>query len=114
MPKRRRDPHHPHPDGIRLVSSCPMCRTNYDPRQARVLNEKDDSRLLWVECAQCGNAILALVLVSSAGVSSVGLVTDLTYEDAARFRASEPVSADHVLAARTLLADGTAFFSRLL
>ena len=54
------------------------------------------------------------MLVSSAGVSSVGLVTDLTYEDVARFRGSEPVSADHVLAARALLADGAAFFSQLL
>lgn len=113
MAKRRHNAH-PHPDEVKLISACPLCQASYDPLQARLLGEKEENRLLHIECANCGNALLALVLVSGSDVSSVGLITDLSADDVVRFRASDPVSADHVLAAHALLSDSATFFSRLL
>ena len=91
-------------DGLRLVSYCPLCESSYNPMEARVLGEKEDGHLLHIRCKKCWNSILALVLVSNVGVSSVGLVTDLTFEDVVKFReTSSDVTIDDVIQIHELL-----------
>lgn len=89
-----------------MISFCPLCETNYNPMEARVLGEKEDGHLLHIRCKKCWNSILALVLVSNAGVSSVGLITDLTYDDVRKFSGRDTtVTTDDVIAIHQLLAD---------
>lgn len=111
MPKRHHHQPHASPDGVTSLAACPLCAASYDPHRARVLGAHGEERLLHVACGGCGNAMLTLVVVTSSGISSVGLITDLSFEDAQRFREAPPVSADHVLAAHALPAD---IVSRLL
>jgi hypothetical protein len=85
-------------EGLKLISRCPLCKTSYDPLEAKVLQERDDAHLLHIICRKCANAVLALIFVSNDGVSSVGLVTDCSYDDVLRFRESGEVSIDDVLA----------------
>ncbi len=85
-------------DGLRIVSYCPLCEAKFNPMEARVLGEDGETHLLHVRCRSCANAILALVLVTKTGVSSVGLVTDLSYDDVVKFKAEGNVSIDDVLA----------------
>lgn len=95
-----------------MISFCPLCETNYNPMEARVLGEKEDGHLLHIRCKKCWNSILALVLVSNAGVSSVGLITDLTFGDVQKFSTKETrVTTDDVIAVHELLAqDGRGSF----
>ncbi len=89
-----------------MISFCPLCETNYNPMEARVLGEREDGHLLHIRCKKCWNSILALVLVSNAGVSSVGLITDLTYDDVRKFSSRETsVSTDDVIAVHQLMTD---------
>ena len=74
--------------------------------EARVLGEEGETHLLHVRCRSCSNAMLALVLVTKAGVSSVGLVTDLSYDDVVRFQSSPKVSVDDVLDLHKMLENG--------
>jgi hypothetical protein len=91
-------------DGLRMISYCPLCESSYNPMEAKVLGEKEDGHLLHIRCKKCWNSILALVLVSSVGVSSVGLVTDLTFEDVVRFREMpREVTVDDVITIHELL-----------
>ncbi|MBI4458059.1 hypothetical protein HY633_03800 [Candidatus Uhrbacteria bacterium] len=101
-------------EGVRLISYCPLCESSYDPREARVLGEKEDSHLLHIQCGNCSNAIIALVLISSVGVSSVGLVTDLSYDDVQRFRKVGSVSTDDVIEVHGAMQDEDMFFKRLV
>ncbi len=100
-------------EGVKLISYCPLCESSYNPREARVLGEKEDSHLLHIQCGNCANAIIALVLISSVGVSSVGLVTDLGYDEVNRFKEAPAVSTDDVIETHHLLTDEENFFSRL-
>ncbi len=84
-------------EGLRLVSYCPVCETRYNPMHARVLGKDGETHLLHVQCKKCRNSILALVLVNQVGASSVGLLTDLTYEDVVRFKLNNQVSIDDVI-----------------
>ena len=89
-----------------MISFCPLCETNYNPMEARVLGEKEDGHLLHIRCKKCWNSILALVLVSNAGVSSVGLITDLTFDDVRKFSGRDTsVTTDDVISIHQLLSD---------
>lgn len=65
--------------------------------------ERDDAHLLHLECRKCGSAVVALVTTSGMGVSSVGLVTDLTSDDVLKFAGSEEVSVDDIIDFHLLL-----------
>lgn len=101
-------------EGIKLISYCPLCESSYNPSSAQVLGEKDDSHLLHIRCGQCSNAIIALVLISTAGISSVGLVTDLGFDEVNRFKGAAPVSTDDVIEMHHLLQNEEHLFASLM
>ena len=101
-------------EGVKLISYCPLCETSYNPQEAKVLGEKEDSHLLHIQCGNCSNAIIALVLISSVGVSSVGLVTDLAFDEVNRFKENTNVSTDDVIETHHLLQDEDAFLQGLM
>ncbi|MFH1429986.1 MAG: hypothetical protein ABIG71_00505 [Candidatus Uhrbacteria bacterium] len=90
-------------ESLRLISYCPVCDTSYNPMEARVIDERDDKHLMHIRCKKCAHSILALVLTSSMGVSSMGLLTDLTFDDVTKFRDAEPISVDDVIVFHQLL-----------
>ncbi len=84
-------------ESIRLVSYCPLCNTQYNPLSAKIVEERDDAHLLHIKCKKCSSSIVALVLSSGMGISSVGLITDLSEEDVVRFKNGKRISSDDVL-----------------
>src|SRR3989344_793173 len=85
-------------ESLRVVSThCPVCNSRYNPIEAKVLAEKNDAHLVHITCQQCRSAILAVVLVSGTGISSIGLVTDLTSEDVLKFRDAGALTHDDVI-----------------
>lgn len=68
-----------------------------------MLDERDEAHLVHIQCSQCGSSIVALIMSSALGITSVGLVTDLTGDDVLRFKDELPVSADEALQVYELL-----------
>lgn len=80
--------------------------------EAWVIEEHADRHLMHIRCKKCAHAIIALVLTNDMAVSSVGILTDLTYEDVLKFRKADPVVMDDVIALHQLLEkDTTAAFA---
>ena len=65
--------------------------------EAKLLGQDGDTRLLHVTCRKCHHTILTLVLVNKVGASSVGILTDLSYEDVLRFQANKAVTVNDVI-----------------
>ena len=86
-------------DNLRVISYCPLCNTHYNPSEAKVLEEKDGAHLIHVECNKCHSSIVAVIITGGIGVSSVGLITDLTSNDVIRFKNEDSVTDDHVIEA---------------
>lgn len=84
-------------DNPTLITHCPICNLRYDSLEARVLEEGDSSHLVYIKCHHCQSAILALILANNLGISSVGLITDLSADDVLKFRSATPVSYDDVI-----------------
>ncbi|MFC1787634.1 hypothetical protein ACFLZY_00210 [Patescibacteria group bacterium] len=89
-------------EGLKLVSYCPLCETRFNSMEARVLGEDQETHLLHITCKKCRNSILALVLLSGSGSSSVGVITDLSADDVFRFKRSKKISTDDVIEVHTL------------
>ena len=85
------------PDGLRLMRQCPLCRKDYTEEALSLIEERDGASLVHVTCSSCHNAVLAVVMVSPLGMSSMGVVTDLSIDDVAHFRGRDIFSQDDVL-----------------
>jgi len=98
-----------------LLAHCPVCHAAYPSNEVRLLGEKGTTRLFHCTCQACGNAVMAVVLENSGGISSVGLVTDLEAKDALRFQSVPVVSSDECITAHQLMEQQSqAFCGRLL
>ncbi len=97
----------PQTNGLRLVSYCPVCETRSNPMNARMLGQDGETHLLHIQCHKCQNAFLALVLVDQVGATSVGLLTDLAYDDVVRFGKERSVSINDVISIHNALEKGS-------
>lgn len=82
---------------LRIWRECPLCGSDYAASAVAVLEEQASTQLVHLTCPDCANALLAMVMVSPLGMSSVAVVTDLTAADVKRLRCAAPISADDVL-----------------
>jgi len=87
----------PFDETLKMVSYCPLCENKYNLMEALILEEKDSASLLYIRCRFCRSAILALIMHNQMGVSSVGLVTDLSADEVLQFRHGPAVTDDDVL-----------------
>lgn len=97
-------------EGLKLLKQCPICKLGYEQSDMKVIDESDEAFYVHVRCQKCENAVVAVMVISPLGMSSVGVLTDLTDEDCARCYAYEPISQDDVLDFHEWLRyDGAAF-----
>lgn len=84
-------------EGIKLISFCPLCQAKQEKMNISVLEKNDSARLIHLECQNCRAAILALVMVSPAGLNSLGMITDLSAEEVLKFKDLEALEPDELL-----------------
>ena len=70
---------------------------------ARILAERDDAHLVYIQCRQCSSALVAFITAGPNGLESVGTVTDLTSIEVLAAHDRGGVSYDDVLELYTLL-----------
>ena len=78
--------YHFSPEGLKLVNKCPVCSEQYQPFQASIVEEKDEAQLVHIQCRKCASAIVALIVNGQMGLTSVGVITDLSSDDVERFK----------------------------
>ncbi len=82
---------------LKLVTYCPLCETKHSSTEAKVLDENDGAKLVHIQCKKCSASVVAVVFQNALGMSTVGVVTDLTSTDVLKFREHENVNSDDVL-----------------
>lgn len=91
--------YHFSPEGLRLISKCPVCSEQYQPFQANIVEEKADAQLVHIQCRKCQSSIVALIVDGHLGLTSVGLITDLSSQDVERFKDAQPLLEEDVFSA---------------
>lgn len=87
----------PNSDNLKLITYCPLCSTHFSFSTAKVLEERDDAHLVHIQCQKCSSFIVALIMTNAMGVSTVGLITDLTSDDVSKFATSSRLSVNEVI-----------------
>ena len=59
--------YHFSPEGLKLISRCPLCSESYQPFQASIVEEKQEAQLLHIQCRKCQSCIVALIVSGQLG-----------------------------------------------
>jgi hypothetical protein len=95
----------PHSDSwreaLKFISKCPVCSVAYNTEEARLFAENDHASLVHLTCVSCKSFFVTMILSLGQGLSSVGMVTDLNFEDVKKVHRADPITLDEMLAGYT-------------
>lgn len=84
-------------EALKFIGRCPVCDKNYKAETARLFAKKESVNMVHIACGSCGSALIAMITAMGQGMSSVGMVTDLTFEDAQKLYSRDPITLDQAL-----------------
>ena len=84
-------------EALKFMGTCPICQAKYDSADAKLFAKQNNANLVHITCSACGSYFIALVMVLGQGISTVGMVTDLNFDDARRIHNLEPLTADDII-----------------
>lgn len=87
-------------EALKFINKCPVCGEVYTPDQARLFAQKNKANLVHISCGACQGNFIAMILVMNQGLSTIGMVSDLNFEDAGRLHALEPIGIDELIDGR--------------
>lgn len=90
---------------LHLNGRCPVCNTMYDLQKFKILAERDQHVLTYIQCSQCGSALLSVLSMSPHGLQAVGLVTDMNSDEVSQFEQQAAISSNDVLNLHQALED---------
>lgn len=82
---------------IEHLTKCPLCQKEYGKFNFTVLDQTREKTRLHLKCDYCESASLVFIIANQNGILSLGMVTDVTKEEAQRALDKEPVSQDDVM-----------------
>lgn len=82
---------------LKLNARCPVCSNLYDLQKLRIIGERDQQILAYIDCGTCSTALLSILSMNPNGMTAHGLVTDLSVEEVVDSEAWNQIKADDVL-----------------
>ena len=79
------------------VVYCPLCNKEYAPINLQVVEQAGETILAHSHCPICAGAVLSLLYKDFMGITLLGLMTDLNYDDTMKFKNEEAINEDEVL-----------------
>ncbi|PIT87289.1 MAG: hypothetical protein COU31_03690 [Candidatus Magasanikbacteria bacterium CG10_big_fil_rev_8_21_14_0_10_40_10] len=84
---------------LKLLDQCPICGQNYSSKTIKLFLEEKNAHLVHITCSACHSYFVAIILEMGRGISTLGMITDLSYDDLARLRHKQPIGLDESLEA---------------
>lgn len=101
-------------EALKFINRCPICSSIYDVKDAKLFSRNESATLVHLTCNQCQSYFVAMVLLMGQGVSSVGMITDLNFDDVKRLYETEPLSTDEIISAHEELQRNSFIHSLIL
>jgi hypothetical protein len=101
-------------EALKFINRCPICSSAYDGKEAKLFAKNETATLVHLTCTSCASYFVAMVLLVGQGVSSVGMVTDLSFDDVKRLYQSEPFTTDEIIDAHEQMDQRTFIHSLIL
>jgi hypothetical protein len=84
-------------NNLENLAKCPICNKKYGQAKILVLEEVANKTTLHVTCGSCKTSSLVFISSGKMGIVSLGMLTDLTTEEARGIFKGEAVSVDQVI-----------------
>ncbi len=82
---------------LNLIDKCPICNTSYGKSTKKMSISDNNTHLVHVTCHKCQSYFLAVVLEVAKGTSTVGMITDLNFEDLQRIYKLDYISLNEAI-----------------
>ena len=82
---------------LKLISHCPICNQNYKSKSAKLFVSENEAKFAHFTCEDCGSHFMAVVMAAARGMGTVGMVTDLSFQDVSRLYLVPPLTVDEVI-----------------
>src|SRR3989344_5027983 len=83
---------------LKFIGHCPVCKSNFNPKNIKTLKNREATLLLHVDCRECESSLLVTLIKSNTGViTNVGVLTDLRKDDFLRLKDLPIITIDDVL-----------------
>ncbi len=86
-----------------FILKCPVCGNKYNLDRTRILETQQHEAfnqariLIHSDCHKCKSSVMFNVEISGPEVFSVGVITDLTSSDSAKFNKLQPIAANEII-----------------
>ncbi len=104
---------------LNQILRCPVCGHRYSLEQTKIIDSKDDksanaSLLIHTDCERCKSSVVFNIAVDGPEIFTMGMPTDLTAADTNKFKNTDPIGSDEVLATHQFLQDFDGDFKEAL
>ena len=90
---------------LKYLGHCPLCDSAYGTQNTALFDKTDLASSIHLKCPKCKANFLAVIFFLGQGVSTVGALTDLNFNDIKRIYRLSPIDLDEVLKTHELLFD---------
>jgi len=84
-------------EALKIINRCPICTTEYRSEAAKLFAREENATLIHFTCGECRSYFVAMIMSIGPGLSSVGMVTDLSLTDVERLYKQDILTIDEVL-----------------
>ncbi len=94
---------------LAYILRCPVCGQKYSADQTRIIDQSEEKQtqgrniLVHTDCDRCKSSVVFSIAIDGPEIFSIGMVTDLTSQDTNKFKNSNPITSDDVLATHEFL-----------
>jgi hypothetical protein len=94
---------------LAYILRCPVCGQKYDASQTKIIDTGEEKSihgrnlLVHTDCDRCKSSVVFSIAIDGPEIFSIGMVTDLTNQDTSKFKNTNPITTDEVLATHEFL-----------
>lgn len=107
---------------LAFILRCPICSNKYSAENTSIIEGRDrglekfdaSSMLVHTDCQRCKSSVVFSISMDGSEIFSVGMVTDLTSQDAKKFHDQRQVSADDAIEFHEFLSEFDGDFEKVL
>ena len=82
---------------LSFLDKCPVCSKKYTASTPKLSIDNQKAHLVHITCPKCKSFFLAIIMELAKGISTVGMVTDLNFEDIKRLYQQKAISLDEAI-----------------
>ncbi len=100
-------------EALQFINKCPICSGVYKAANAELCAKNESASLVHITCERCESYFMAMILQMGQGLSSVGMITDLSFVDTTRLYQAAPLTVNDMIVGYQQMQTGN-FFNTLL